>query len=73
VADDWEEAERKHAGARVLAPALVGLPTHDAVSRAEREGFTTQVVRGVMTAELALGRIRLVEDADGVVVRAWAG
>lgn len=73
MSDDWEQAERRHADARVLAPTLVGLPTHEAVSRAEAAGFTTQLVGEVMTAELALGRIRIAEDDAGIVTRAWAG
>jgi hypothetical protein len=73
MSDGWEEAKRLHANAQALAPTLVGLPTHEAVSRAQDAGLTTQVVRDVMTTELALGRIRLVEDPAGVVGEAWAG
>lgn len=71
--DDWAAHQRRHAIAQELAPSLVGLPTEEAVARAEARGLKTQVVRDVMTTELGLGRIRLVEDAGGVVTQAWAG
>ncbi len=72
MGDALQRAEQQHADARAFAPTLVGLPVQEAVARAEREGFLTQVVGDAMTAEIRLGRIRVRADAAGTVIDAWA-
>ncbi len=72
--DDADLSRRLREG-NALAETLPGLTVAEASDRVEDQGFVAQVIPPgyLVTADLALHRIRLAVDESGVVTRAWCG
>jgi hypothetical protein len=72
--DDADLSQRLREG-NAIAATLPGLTVAEASDLVEDQGFVAQVTPPgyLVTADLALHRIRLAVDESGVVTRAWCG
>jgi hypothetical protein len=72
--DDAAMKQRIREG-NALATTLIGLSADAASDRVEEKGFHAEVITPgwLVAADLIPGRIVLVTDESGLVIRAWGG